>query len=79
MLLSEFDSCRTGDGSLQINIMYPERLSMFEISAIQNYPSIAMESYNPMGQTVAAIYYDKDKNIFKGKGALRSYLSVFRC
>ena len=72
MLLSEFDSCRTGDGSLQINIMYPERLPMFEIDwAIQNYPSIAMESYNPMGQTVAAIYYDKDKNIFKGKGALR--------
>lgn len=70
--LSEFDSCRVGDGTVLVEANTPQKMPEFEIDwAIQKYPSIAMESYNPMGQTIAALYYQADSNRFKARGRLK--------
>ena len=46
--LSEFDSCRVGDGTIQADILFPKKSPSFEIDwAIQKYPSIAIPSYMP--------------------------------
>ena len=70
--LSNFENCHTGDGTISLSSKFETKFPRIEFDwAVQKYPSIALESYNPMGQTVAAIRYDAKSNKIKVRGALK--------